>query len=119
MKTVSTDDKGDIFTDSAGSLAMAEGPAAVGNIVLNRVRTLRGEDVYNTEAGIPYFDVIFCDMPDISLFIFYLLEQIGLTDGVSGVNDIDYTTEDYMGGKKLSYTAEISTKDGGGVTVNG
>ena len=75
--------------------------------------------MYDSECGIPYFDVLFCDNPDISLFLFYLQEQLELADGVASAGDIDWETEDFMGGKRLRYSARIQAEDGGEITVNG
>ena len=67
--------------------------------------TLRGEIEYNSEAGLPYRELIFKAVPDVVLFNSYLKSSLEGLDGVLSVFNIKNLTREGV----LSYSANINT----------
>ena len=108
MKTIATDKTNDIFL-KAGDLALATDQDAVANVCLNRVRTLQGELQYSLKEGIPYFDVLAGQRPNITLFKDYLQRELLQVDGVTAVKSL---STNFINGNELIYTAELTTNEG-------
>lgn len=52
--TIATNSDNDIYMDNFHNIAFSEDKKALSNVVLNAVRTNRGELQYDLSAGIPY-----------------------------------------------------------------
>lgn len=109
-----TDDTADLFLDKFGNLAMADDINALSYIVLNVVRTVRGELIYDGEIGVPYFTTIFASPPNLSLWSYYVKEAALSVPGVSAVDSFVYENN----GGEISYEMVVKTNIGE-VTVNG
>jgi len=116
MKTLATEQNtNDIFLNDKGYLAITEDKAAISNIALNNVRTLQGEDIFNLQNGIPYFDVLFNDRPNFDLFKKFVTDQILKIAGVIAVKDFELNLD----GNTLKYALTIQLNNGAEVALNG
>lgn len=59
MRTLAVNGSIDIYLDSAGGIAIAEGLAAVQFSCEEAVRAVRGEMLYAADQGVPVFDTAF------------------------------------------------------------
>ena len=107
MKTLATNEFNDIFIDK-GNLALVEDDKAIANIAKNRVCTLQGEHQYDLSEGIPYFNVLFGFRPNVDLFKFFLQREMLNVENVHAIKSLETSVE----GDKLTYTAELQTKEG-------
>lgn len=115
MITLATDTNNDIFLNDKGFISIAEDKAAIANIALNNTRTLQGEDDLDLQNGIPYFDVLFNDKPELDLFKEFVKVQIEKITGVKQVKDFELA----INGSTLSYALNIELLDGTEVSLNG
>lgn len=113
MKTISLNSSNDIYT-THGNLAIAEGVDAIAQACQCAIRTLRGELVLNVDEGIPYFDVLYTNFPNLDLLKAYMIEAVQKIDGVIAIKSINFK----INGEKLNYVMEIRTSKGE-VTING
>lgn len=72
----------DVVLDASGNIAMAQPPYAVAQDVASACKLFKGEQIYDTERGVPYFEEILGHLPPAAL-VASLLETEALT--VSGV----------------------------------
>lgn len=105
MLSIATDENNDIFLDAFGNLATVNGIEAVAQICRNKVLTTYGELVYGTNEGVPYFETVFTDTPNLELFQNAIVETLQAVEGVVRVKSFEYSVT----GGTLSYTAEIQT----------
>lgn len=108
-------DKGDVYVGPDGRMAIATGIIALAQRVKGRVQTLLGELPLAADEGIPYFEVAFTGDYNMLQFESYVRQIIIDTPEVTGINSLVITVVN----KILSYTAEIDTVYGPGVTING
>ncbi len=113
MKTLSINEKNDIFLDASGSLAFSQGKQARADIATNKTRTIYGEVPLSAQAGIPFFDVVFNKF-DPKLFEQFLRQTLLEVPGAQKVTQYEYQIENGV----LTYSAVLTTEDGE-VTVNG
>lgn len=114
MLSIATDENNDIYLDEFGNLATVTGIGAVAQVCRNTVLTTYGELIYNLDSGIPYFETIFTDPPNIELFQNAVVEALQNVEGVVQIKSFEYS----VNGGTLSYTAEIQTVYGD-MTLNG
>lgn len=114
MRTLATNSNNDIFIDSTGNLAIAEGKEAIANVATNKTRVLYGEIPLNTEAGIPFFDVVFQRL-DVDLFRQFLYQELEDITGVSKVADFSYSVENGV----FKYSVTIETTNAEEIEING
>ena len=107
--TIAFDRNSDLFLDGQGNLAMATGRYALSYITLNAIRTVRGELVYNTEAGVPYFTTVFENPPNLRLWEYYVRENALAVDGVISVDSFLCEIKN----NAVSYEMVMSTEWGG------
>lgn len=110
------DENNDIFLDDNGNLALVKDRESVKVAVLCQTRTNYGEIVLNTRAGIPYFETIFAEHPDIELWKKYMKDTILAIPKVVGISDFK-TYIDY--GKHLMTYAIIINTEYGLEVING
>ena len=68
MLSIATDENNDIYLDEFGNLATVTGIEAVAQVCRNTVLTTYGELTYDVDGGIPYFETVFTDPPNLELF---------------------------------------------------
>lgn len=105
MLTIATDENNDIYLDEFGNLAVLTGIEAVAQVCRNKILTAYGELVYDTTAGIPYFETIFNDPPNIELFQNAVVEDLETMEDVVAVKSFEYSVNTDV----LSYAAVIQT----------
>lgn len=114
MKTLQTNNNNDIFIDGSKNLSLVADMAAVQNVCQNAALTMKGEIPLNTQAGIPYFDIVFGARPNLELFKKYITDTLESVENVLGVDNVRL---DYSDGV-LKYSVVIATPYGEAV-LNG
>ena len=114
MITIATNELNDIYTDASGNLAMITNINALANVAKNVILTAQGEPQYNQESGIPYFETIFCDTPQIDLFQAAQIEALENIEDINRVTNYSYKQENGV----FSYTVTIDTNYGD-IQING
>lgn len=76
---------GDLFINETGDFEIID---AVRQGVQIRLRWIKGEWVFNTAMGTPYFETILVKVPNRALIEKALRDQILAVDGVTGVGTI-------------------------------
>ena len=111
IKTFAVNAAGRIYLDNSGNLAVLEGLPAVIQICKNAVRTIKGEQAFNTKAGMPTFQAVWqVGIPNIPQFQAALRNAILGVEGVTAANVIQTSISSGV----LSYTALITTIYGAG-----
>lgn len=114
MLTIGINDTNDIYLDAQGNLAVKKDLEAMGDIIINKSQTNRGELLYNSEKGIEFFSTVFGEPVYLDLFQSELIEELENTEAVQAV--YDYTPS--ISGGVYAYTANIQT-DYGKIALNG
>lgn len=105
MLSIATDENNDIYLDEFGNIATVSDLDAVAQVCRNTILVNLGELQYNTAEGIPYFQTVFNDPPNIELFQNAVIEALQKVEGVSAVKSFEYSTDQGV----LHYTAVIQT----------
>ena len=114
MKTIARNSKNDIYL-SAGQLAIVSGKEAQAQIIDAIVKTQKGELIYNTERGIPYFESVFDSRKKIGIWASAVSKAISDCDFVSSIKSFTYAVDT---NNILSYNIEVVTSLGT-VVING
>lgn len=117
MITILTEEtnNNDIAVDVSGNLAMAQGELASMQTIRHAVLTSLGELPFNQQGGVPYFETVFCDTPDLEAFQQEVQRAAEQVEGVESVNDFLMQNQNGI----LRYQMEIKLTNGNEVTVNG
>lgn len=94
---------GDLLINETGDFEIID---AVRQGVQIRLRWIKGEWVFNTAMGTPYFETILVKVPNRALIEKALRDQILAVDGVIGVGTINLTSS---GGLDDDYAARIKS----------
>lgn len=114
MSTLLTNDNNDIYIDSTGSLVFADGKEATAQIIKNVLLTQRGELQLAINEGIPYFETVLGNNPDVYVWESYMVDAAEKVEHVQKVVSMESKVE----GNTLRYTMQVQT-DFGLVTVEG
>ena len=110
----------DIYLDDDGNIAMAYDLQAVLQQCAQVARTLLGEMVFNTDLGVPYFQVLWVGTPNVPQFNAALRQSFLNVNGVlEVVSLITSQGGDNRDTNTLFYTAIIRTTFGTGTITNG
>lgn len=112
--TIAFDENADIFLDKYGNISIAENAQALSFITLNAIRTVKGELIFYSDLGIPYFTTIFASPANIPMWEFYVKETALNVPGIASVDSFVYQ----ITGNTLNYEMVLST-DTGEVIING
>ena len=104
MKTLSVNSNNDIHI-SNGSIVMSDGLRALAYTAEQNVKTLLGELVFDTTAGVDYFGVAWNGKPNVTQLENYIRTQILNTDGVTNIQSLTVFAQS----DNFSYTAVIET----------
>lgn len=113
MITLGTNDTNSIYADQTGSLVVLSGAVALAQTLGQISRTRRGEMVFATDKGIPYWDTVF-QTKDILMFEAAMRAEFMKHPEVNRINSFVVT----ISGEELAYVSEIDTIYGV-VKVNG
>ena len=111
--TFGVNENNDIFINSSGNLDIQTGIEATLQACAQISKAQLGEMIYEAEAGIPNFQVVWVGVPNLSQFEAYLRTALLSVEGVSNI--LNLTTN--ISNNVLSYTAVIQTIYGQG-TLN-
>ena len=113
-QTFATNADNDIFIASDGRLSVASNVDAVLNACRTAALSQRGEMVYESNRGIPNFQITFAGNPNLALFEAFLRETIESVNGVIEVAELETNNTNNV----LTYSATIKTIYGSG-SING
>jgi hypothetical protein len=105
VQTLALNASHDLALNSAGSLTMLTGSAAVAAACQTACLTQLGECVLQTGYGLPNFSLIWVGTPDYALWQSYLENILLNVEGVTGVQSITLAAANHV----LNYTAQITT----------
>jgi methionyl-tRNA synthetase len=114
MITIATNDNNDIYLDSIGNLVLSEGKEAVAQVCRNEILTIKGELKYDTDKGIPYWDILSTGRADLDTLRFYILKTVQKIDEVQTIKSLNFETNN----DEIRYTLNIETQNGEAV-ING
>jgi len=114
MKTIARNSNNDIYL-SAGQLAIASDKKAQAQIIDAIIKTQKGELLYDTERGIPYFESVFDSRKKIGAWASAVSKAISDCSFVSGIKSFTYDVDT---NNILSYNIEVTTSLGT-VVLNG
>lgn len=114
MKTIAINENNDIYLTPSGNISIKTDIEALGDILVNKTQTNRGELQFNEEKGIDFLNTIFNSPAEIEFFESELINQIEDTDNVQNVYNFESETKNGI----YSYKADIIT-DFGNITLNG
>ena len=107
LKDLALATDGDLLINDAGDFEIID---AVKQGVQIRLRWIKGEWVFNTAMGTPYFETILVKTPNRTLIEKSLRDQILAVDGVTGVGSISLIKDAKSRTLRASFTA--STTEG-------
>ena len=113
MKSIALNSQNDIYAVN-GNLQIATDKDAIASACATAIRTLRGELQYNMDFGIPYFDVLYTNQPNLDMFRHYILSTVQDIDGVTAIKSLNFQ----ISGETLRYELTIKTGEGE-ATING
>ena len=104
-QTIATNSLNDIYIGSDGNLTFASGQTAVEQACATASKLQLEEAVFQTNLGIPNFQVVWTGVPNIPIFEAYLRQTLLNVEGVYAVTSL--TSKGLNG--VLSYVAEIES----------
>lgn len=113
MITLGINENNDLYLNGS-NLAIKNDKAALGDIYINKVQTLKGEIVYNTEKGIDYFNTVFCEPIYPDVFQNQVKNEILDTEETQSIISYSQNITDGI----LNYKAVCQTSYGE-ITING
>lgn len=117
MITIATDENrnNDIFIDVSGNLVLAGEEQSSMQTIRHAVLTNAGELPLNQQKGVPYFDTVFCDTPNLEAFQQAVQSAAEAVDGVQSVSDFLMQNQEGV----LRYQMKVTLNNGNEVTING
>lgn len=113
MITLSINNNNDLYLNGS-NIALKSDKEALGDIYVNKVQTVKGELVYNTDKGIDYFNTVFSEPVYPDVFQNQVKNEILGTSQTEAITGYTQSIADNV----LSYTANIKTSYGN-ITLNG
>ena len=114
MKTISINENNDIYLTPSGNISIKTDIEALGDILVNKTQTNKGELQFDEEKGIDFLNTISPCPAEIEFSESELINQIEDTDSVQNVYNFESETKNGI----YSYKADIIT-DFGNITLNG
>lgn len=108
MLTIGINDNNDIYLDAQGNLAAKKDLDAMGDILINKSQTNRGELQYDSEKGIDFFNTIFGEPCYPDLFQNQLTAELENTEAVQQVSGFNAEIKSGV----YAYTVNIMTDYG-------
>jgi hypothetical protein len=85
LKDIALDKNGDLYIGKTGDFTIIN---SIRQALQIKLRWLKGEWVYNTSYGTPYFEDILVKNPDRAIIEKAIRDQILSVDGIIGINSI-------------------------------
>lgn len=104
MKCFALNENNDLFIED-GKLGIYTNKEALAQTAVNVVSTVSGEVVLNQSRGIPYFQILFNNRPNTSLFKYYLLTLLQEIPQINNVLGIKIIKEKNL----LKYSLNLDT----------
>lgn len=114
MKTIAINENNDIYLTPSGNIAIKKDIDALGDILINKSQTNKGELQFDDTKGIDFLNTIFNSPAEIEFFEAELIDQIEKTENVQNVYNFESETKNGT----YSYKAEVITRYGN-ITLNG
>ncbi|MGN0024953.1 MAG: hypothetical protein ACI351_05920 [Candidatus Avelusimicrobium sp.] len=115
MKTIATDQTNDIFLTPSGDIALATDDVATMQTIRHAVLTSRGELPLDQQAGVPYFNTVFTDAPNLEVFRQEVQRAAEAVETVRSVEDFLMQVQN----KTLKYQMRVKLTNGSEVLING
>ena len=114
MTTLAQNSLNDIFAHG-GDLAIVSGKEAYANVIVDVVRTYRGELQLDAGTGVPYFETVFDSVNGIDIWKSEVRKRVLALSFVRSIDSFSasWNTENHI----LSYSMTVST-DNGTVTIS-
>ena len=106
--TVATNAHNDIYILPNGNLSITTGQDAVLQACATASKLQLGEAIYQTNLGIPNFEVVWNGTPNLAIFETYLRQALLSVDGVITVTSLNISVSKNV----LSYQAQIESAFG-------
>lgn len=103
----------DLYRGADGNLVLLKGLPAIEAACATASKSILGEQVLSTGAGLPMFEAIWTGVPNVPLYESYLQKTLSNVSGVNSVGQINSTIQD----GDYSYTADIDTDEGAGTAT--
>lgn len=115
MQTFSKDTNNDLYLDKYGNISISTDLQACIEACENAVSTMLGEQIYQTNEGVPNFSLLWNGVPN------YAQAEIAIRNVIESVdNVIEVISFDYVANSNIfSYNATIRTNFGIGKVYNG
>lgn len=108
MITCSVNSQNDIYLDGSGNLSMSRELKAVVELCTQASQVLQSELIYAQTRGIPFFDIVFVETPDLNLYEVHIRRALLSVKHVKSVDSVLFRAE----GVDLHYEAHITTDFG-------
>lgn len=115
MRSIATNESNDIFLDANNNLAIAGEDLAMMQTIRHAVLTTAGELQLDVKAGVPYFETVFTDTPDLDTFRQEVQRAAQQVEGVEKVSDFEMQVQN----KVLRYSFKVTLNNGREVIING
>ena len=108
LKDISLTAAGDLLINEKGDLEIIN---SVRQAISIKLRWIKGEWIFNTEFGTPYFESILVKAPNDAVIEKTIKDQILSVDGVTGVNSISVLKDSKKRKLKVSFIARTTSGD--------
>lgn len=98
----------DLTLDSAGNIATTEGGYAIAQNVANAVRLFTNDAYFDTDRGIPHFDIELGNLPPVSILYTEILKAANSVEGVA-TSEVEFTG---LEERTLKGEISLTTTDG-------
>ena len=116
MQTFAKNEKRDLYLDDRGNIAISSNLQACIEACENSVSTMLGEQIYQTNQGIPAFELIWNGVPNYKQAEIAIRTILETVENVIEVTEFNYTVAE---SNIFSYNATIKTTFGIGTVNNG
>lgn len=105
VKSFAFDSTNDLYLDTSSNLAIAQDIEAVKFACQNAIQTILGEMIYQTNQGVPYFQIVWKGNPNLLQFKAALTATLLTVANVKEVVTIEFSRD----GNRLNFVCTILT----------
>lgn len=103
--SLQVDDTGDMVLSDCSNIGFVSGEDACKQDILQAMRMVKGENPFNTDEGVDYFNLVFTPVPDYDQFRDQLVTQIMSVPDTLDVITLNINKSD----STVTIAAEVST----------